>query len=62
MAKKKTSRSSSRAAKSTSAPQLYTVEIFLTGGSLGGEFEGRVISRNIQIRGEQTLDDLQSGL
>ena len=58
MAKKKTSRSSSRAAKSTSAPQLYTIEIFLMGGPLGEEFEGQVISRKIQIRGDQTLHDL----
>ena len=39
-------------------PQLYTIEIFRMGGPLGGEFEGRVISRKIQIRVKQTLHDL----
>jgi hypothetical protein len=48
MAKRKTSRSSSRAAKSTSsAPPLYTIEIFLMGGPLGEGFEGQVISHKI---------------
>jgi len=56
MAKKKSP--SSRTPKSTSAPYLYTIEVFLMGGPVANEFAGKVISRKIQIRSDQTLHDL----
>ncbi|MBI1819956.1 MAG: plasmid pRiA4b ORF-3 family protein [Nitrospirae bacterium] len=39
---------------------LYTVEVFLISGPMAGKFvrKNRVVSRTIQIRGDQTLEDL----
>lgn len=64
MAKRKTSPAASRAAKSAKSaksvltPRLYTLQVFLVGGPIGEEYRGQVISRKIQIRGDQTLHDL----
>ena len=44
--------------KTTGQPQLYTLIVFLMDGPVPEEFEGQEISRTIQIRGDQTLDDL----
>jgi len=38
--------------------KLYTLCVFLTGGPVAKEFEGKEISRTIQIRGDQTLEGL----
>ena len=56
MARKK-SASSSRT-PSTEVSQLYTIQVFLTGGPVPDEFGGQVISRKLQLRGDQTLHDL----
>ena len=48
----------SRTSKPTSSPHLYTLEVFLVGGPVSKEFGGKVMSRKVQIRGDQTLHDL----
>ncbi|MHB8861856.1 MAG: IS1096 element passenger TnpR family protein [Pirellulaceae bacterium] len=40
------------------AGRLYTLEVFLIGGPVPKSFAGKVISRTIQMRGNQTLQDL----
>jgi hypothetical protein len=58
MAKLKTKK---QAVKSTSRDvPLYTLEVFIIGGPMTDRFirKNRVISRTIQIRGDQTLEDL----
>ncbi len=42
--------------------KLYTLLVYLTGGPIGGEFEGQVITRTIQIRGDQTLEKLHTAI
>src|SRR5665213_2489584 len=44
--------------------QLYTLEVFLIGGQITEEFAKKnpVISRTIQIRGDQTLEDLHHAI
>jgi hypothetical protein len=42
--------------------KLYTLVVYLIGGPIGGEFEGQVISRTIQIRGDQTLERLHKAI
>lgn len=37
---------------------VYTLNVFLIGGPLPEEFDGREISRLVQIRGDQTLEEL----
>jgi hypothetical protein len=39
-------------------PRLYTIAVFLVGGPVPDAFGGHVISRKIQLRGDQTLHDL----
>lgn len=45
-------------------PRLYTLEVFVTSGLLTDEFvrDNPVISRTIQIRGDQTLADLHDAI
>ncbi len=38
--------------------KLYTLVVYLIGGPISDEYEGEIISRTIQIRGDQTLEDL----
>jgi len=38
--------------------KVYTLEVFLVGGWVTEEFEDKEISRTIQIKGSQTLEDL----
>jgi hypothetical protein len=38
--------------------RLYTLVVYLIGGPVSDEFEGTIISRTVQIRGDQTLEDL----
>ncbi len=38
--------------------RLYTVLVFLIGGPVSEKFAGKEMSRTIQIRGDQTLEDL----
>ena len=44
--------------------KIYTLEIFLIGGPITEEFarKNRVVSRTIEIRGDQTLEDLHSAI
>jgi hypothetical protein len=45
-------------------PHLYTLDVFLTGGPISETFTktNSVISRTIQIRGDQTLEDLHNAI
>ena len=40
------------------AAKVYTLQVFLIGGPMSEEFDGKTISRTIQICGDQTLDVL----
>jgi hypothetical protein len=44
--------------------RLFTLDVFLIGGPMTEEFakQNRVISRTIQIRGDQTLEDLHHAI
>jgi hypothetical protein len=44
--------------------QLYVLEVFITSGPISEEFakKNKVISRTIQIRGDQTLEDLHCAI
>lgn len=43
---------------------FYTLEVFLIGGRITASFakKNRVVSRTIQIRGDQTLQDLHHAI
>jgi hypothetical protein len=43
---------------SAGSSRLYTLKVFLIGGPTPEKFGGKEISRTIQIRGDQTLEDL----
>jgi hypothetical protein len=47
-----------------SGPRLYTLEVLVTGGPMSDEFvqANPTVSRTIQIRGDQTLDDLHGAI
>jgi len=55
---RKTQKSSRK--KSPGSNRLYTFEVFLQSGPMTEEFaeKNKVVSRTIQIRGDQTLEDL----
>ncbi|MGA9098321.1 MAG: plasmid pRiA4b ORF-3 family protein [Methanotrichaceae archaeon] len=61
-ARKKKSQPSDEGASGKASSKLYTLVVYLIGGSAGGEFEGQTISRTIQIRGDQTLEDLHRAI
>lgn len=42
--------------------RIYRLEVFLIGGPLPGEFAGKRISRTIEIRGDQTLEELHRAI
>src|SRR3989338_868918 len=44
------------------APQLYTLQVFLTDGPITKAFAGKEISRTIQMRGDQTLQALHRAI
>ena len=46
------------------APRLFTLEVFLISGPITEKFakKNRVISRTIQMRGDQTLEDLHRAI
>jgi tetratricopeptide (TPR) repeat protein len=56
---KKPSKSAGKA-----GPHLYTLEVLLTDGPMGDEFAeaNPTISRTMQVRGDQTLDDLHGAI
>ena len=39
-------------------PKAYTLRVYLVRGPYGKELEGKEIFRTLQIRGDQTLEDL----
>jgi hypothetical protein len=47
-----------------SAPpaKLYVITVFLTGGPTSDKFANKTISRVIEIRGDQTLDQLHQAI
>lgn len=49
-------------ARDKTPSKLYTLIIYLMGGPISDEFEGLIISRTIQIRGDQTLEDLHEAI
>ena len=61
-ARKKKSQPPDEDASGKASSKLYTLVVYLIGGSAGGEFEGQTISRTIQIRGDQTLEDLHRAI
>ncbi|MBY0525282.1 MAG: MarR family transcriptional regulator [Gemmataceae bacterium] len=54
----------SRVAEVAPAPpaNLYVLSVFLQGGPVGEKFAGKEISRVIEIRGDQTLEDLHHAI
>jgi len=46
----------------TGPARLYTLRVFLIGGPVPEKFGGKEISRTIQIRGDQTLEDLHRAI
>jgi len=72
MAKKTESRRHAKTPKKPAAraaqPQpagptrLYTLQVSLIGGPMSEKFGGKVISRTIQIRGDQTLEDFHHAI
>jgi len=46
----------------TGSARLYTLRVFLIGGPLSEKYEGKEISRTIQIRGDQTLAHLHGAI
>ena len=48
----------------TQSPRLYTLEVFIIGGPISEKFlkRNREISRTIEIRGDQTLEDLHHAI
>jgi len=50
------------AASSSPPANLYVLAIFLVGGPVGPKFSGKEISRVIEIRGDQTLDQLHQAI
>jgi len=57
-AKSQRSRSDDRAEPASPPVNLYVFDVYLLGGPLSDKFAGKVISRMIEIRGDQTLHDL----
>lgn len=53
-----------RAAATPAAPpaNLYVVSVFLTGGPVSEKFANKVISRTIEVRGDQTLEQLHRAI
>lgn len=60
--RKRKSPPSGRGTKAKPVPRLYTLVVYIAAGPLGREFEDTVISRTIQIRGDQTLEDLHNAI
>ncbi len=61
-ARKKKSQATDKGVKGKASSRLYTLIVYVIGGPIGDEFEGQTISRTIQIRGDQTLEDLHKAI
>ena len=57
-------KSEGKRGRASSGDKLYTLEVFLISGPITDKFARKnpVISRTIQIRGDQTLDDLHEAI
>src|SRR5438105_5003239 len=55
---------SKKPVEKTAAPRLYTLVVFIMSGPITEKFARKnpVISRTIQIRGDQTLEDLHEAI
>lgn len=62
MPPEKKNKVSEEGARGKTPSKLYTMVIYLMGGPISDEFEGLIISRTIQILGEQTLEDLHEAI
>lgn len=51
-----------RPAPKSPPAKLYVIQVFLRGGPVGKAFEHKVISRTIEIRGDQTLGQLHEAI
>ncbi|AKB32000.1 putative lexA repressor [Methanosarcina siciliae HI350] len=49
-------------ARGKTPSKLYTFIVYLIQGPMGSEFDGKTISRTIQIRGNQTLEALHEAI
>ncbi len=58
MPPRKDNKVSEEGARGKTPSKLYTMIVYLMGGPMCDEFDGLIMSRTIQIRGEQTLEDL----
>jgi Plasmid pRiA4b ORF-3-like protein len=52
----------SRAHSNPGQTKLYTLDFRIIGGPMTEEFDGAVVSRRIQIRGDQTLKELHGAI
>ncbi len=50
------------AVRSMPSGSLYCFRVYLTGGPVGPKHRGKVVSRDIEIRGDQTLADLHEAI
>ena len=64
MARKSTSPLKLHKPKAQGKPQLYALDVFLLSGQITEKFAKKnpVVSRTIQIRGDQTLEDLHDAI
>ena len=46
----------------TASTNLYVLSVFLSGGPVGKKFANKVVSRVIEIRGDQTLEELHEAI
>jgi hypothetical protein len=61
---KRSGKSPARAAArvATTPANLYVLSVFLTAGPVGEKWAGKVVKRVIEIRGDQTLEDLHHAI
>ncbi|MFB3766120.1 MAG: plasmid pRiA4b ORF-3 family protein [Methanotrichaceae archaeon] len=60
--KKKRKQLSGESVNIKGSSKLYTLAVYIIGGPISDEFEGQTVSRTIQIRGDQTLEDLHKAI
>lgn len=58
----KNNKVSEEGARGKTPSKLYTMVVYLMGGPISDEFEGLIISRTIQILGNQTLEYLHEAI
>lgn len=60
--RKKKSQAQEEGVWSKPSSKLYTLVVYLMAGPISDGFEDKIISRTIQIRGDQTLEDLHKAI